>query len=98
MLTQHTPAPWKLSASTMLCSNKKRIVTDSNKFICRIEGMDFTRNEDTANARLIAAAPDLLHCLHELTEWACTHTSPRDANSPHDLLIASRAAIAKSTA
>lgn len=53
------------------------------------------REETKANARLIAAAPDLLAALLALTEWGCTYTSPHDHNTPHELLIAARAAIAK---
>jgi hypothetical protein len=47
------------------------------------------------DARLIAAAPDLLAALEALTEWGRTHTSPTQANSPHALLIAAVEAIAK---
>jgi hypothetical protein len=47
------------------------------------------------DANAIAAWPELLAALQALTEWGCTHTSPQDANSPHALLIAARAAIAK---
>jgi hypothetical protein len=31
--------------------------------------------------------------LAALIEWGCEHTSPRDANSPHALLVAGRAAL-----
>jgi len=43
--------------------------------------------EDTERVALVTA-------LERLTEWACTHTSPRDANSPHALLIEAREALA----
>ncbi len=46
-------------------------------------------------AQVIAAAPDLLAALSGLAEWGREHTGPLDANSPHDLLIAAVAAIAK---
>lgn len=48
-----------------------------------------------ADETLRAAAPDLLDALKALTEWGRTHTSPRDANSPHQLLINAVEAIAK---
>jgi hypothetical protein len=35
----------------------------------------------------------LLEALRALTDWAREHTSPRDANSPHDLLIQAVAVI-----
>jgi hypothetical protein len=51
--------------------------------------------ESDANARLIAAAPELLSALKALTEWGRDNTSPLDANSPHNLLIAAVDSIAK---
>jgi hypothetical protein len=38
---------------------------------------------------------ELLETLRALTDWAREHTSPRDANSPHDILIRATAVIAK---
>jgi hypothetical protein len=52
---------------------------------------------DPKHARLIAAAPDLLAALQALTDWGRDHTSPKDPNSPHALLVAARAAIARAT-
>ncbi len=40
-----------------------------------------------ANARLIAAAPELLTSLRALVDWARQHTSPMQPNSPHALLV-----------
>lgn len=56
-----------------------------------------SRSEETMrNARLIATAPALRKTLEKLTEWACTHTSPVEANSPHMLLVEARALLAMS--
>lgn len=52
-------------------------------------------DEDRANARLMVAAPDLAKALRALTDWAREHTGPRDANSPHELLVNAVAALAK---
>jgi hypothetical protein len=41
---------------------------------------------------------ELLAALRALTDWGREHTSPRDANSPHDLLIRAVAAIDKADA
>lgn len=51
----------------------------------------FTLNEQ--DARLFSAAPELLATLKALTDWGRDHTSPRDENSPHALLVAAVAAI-----
>lgn len=40
---------------------------------------------------------EILAALVALTEWGCTHTSPRDPNSPHELLVQAREAIARYT-
>lgn len=38
--------------------------------------------------------PQLAQALRGLLDWGRDHTSPRDANSPHDLLVAAAAALA----
>jgi hypothetical protein len=48
-----------------------------------------------ANARLIAAAPELAQALKALTKWGRDTTSPRDPNSPHALLVAAVDALQK---
>jgi len=52
-------------------------------------------NQELLQAYAPTEPPTLLDALKALTEWGCTHTSPRDANSPHALLIDARAAIAR---
>jgi hypothetical protein len=52
-----------------------------------------TAEELRAIARLLTGAPDLLRTLRALTDWAREHTSPRDANSPHQLIIDAMEAI-----
>ena len=50
---------------------------------------------ELGNAQLAAASKELHAALLALTEWGCTYTGPQDPNSPHELLIAARRAIAK---
>jgi hypothetical protein len=84
----HTPGPWTVRNEhfrplAILSADRASIVA---------------LLPDTApksNARLIAAAPEMLEALEELTEWGRTYTSPLDPNSPHQLLINAVNAIAK---
>lgn len=48
----------------------------------RAKIVQLTRQRDALAAALL-----------DLTNWAREHTSPRDANSPHKLLIAAQAAL-----
>lgn len=61
-MTQHTPGPWdaEVPPSCMLCTRDIR--SDDGKTIALIGYRDYANDvsEDVANARLIAAAPDLL--------------------------------------
>ena len=50
------------------------------------------------NSALVAAAPDLRAARQALLDWGRNNTSPRDANTPHALLVAAREAIDKAEA
>jgi hypothetical protein len=91
----HTPAPWWVADYG---------VRDRGGFICariavqRYEGQDerFAREvaEHDANARLIAAAPDLLEALRDMLN---TLTDGPDESDVARVFGVSRAAIAKAT-
>lgn len=87
-MSKHTPGPWKVdamgnvwSADTKVCEMSEHPVMASG---CYREKTD---DEHRANARLIAAAPDLLAALERIADetaatWVCD---------------VARAAIAKAT-
>ena len=52
-------------------------------------------NIGDADARLIAAAPDLLSALRGLLDWCREHTGPTMPNSPYLTLCVAHNAIAK---
>lgn len=89
METNHTPGPWTH------CPGQDTIwAKDGELLVARTE---YTRremavNEDNANARLIAAAPELLEALTELAALA-DFTRPTERAA----WIKARAAIAKAT-
>lgn len=68
-MAQHTPGPWIADNSRMLTSinagNKKHIAM-VNYFQCGKPEFDVCGEEHEANARLIAAAPELLEAVNEL--------------------------------
>ena len=62
-MSKFTPAPWKVGFKT----DGELVILAGNEVIARIES---TRNEDVenANARLIAAAPEMYEVLKVLYE------------------------------
>jgi hypothetical protein len=95
---QHTPAPWTANASGLIY----RQVSDDDDgapFVCDVcdNPLEYT-DQERANARLIAAAPDLLEAL-ELCEDVLAELARLDDGTPSiSALHAARAAIAKATA
>lgn len=102
MSTSHTPGPWIAKGATIWADRPGR---DSAGIpvvaSCLVAGHDDPRNE--ANARLIAAAPELLAELRKL-EWSrlrqgeqyCPRCG-RSAENPHTPACSLGAAIAKAT-
>ena len=83
--TKHTPGPWTLSARpTYQSENDKAfwfrdVVNEPRTVrIARVSGVGEDRA--MANARLIAAAPDLLEACREL--WFAIQVIPVDWNNP----------------
>lgn len=58
---KHTPGPWTIFA-WMVCA------PDSELALASVRGVSTSPAEDTANARLIAASPDLLAALQEVSD------------------------------
>jgi hypothetical protein len=46
-----------------------------------------TRHETMMRFKLMTAAPQLRDDLQALVDWCRSYTSPRDPNSPHDILV-----------
>ena len=76
MNTQHSPGPW-IADGGLVIDNKGRIITEALEiYYSEIELSDGTFGVDSgmmpweSNAKLIAAAPELLDALRELYEAA----------------------------
>lgn len=98
METKHTPGPWKLRRAKYK-SEHDFIMTNESQNIAAWsfhDGVKSTKekSEHIANARLIAAAPDLLKVLQELRESA-DYWGEYDV--PVGIVAQMDAAIAKAT-
>jgi hypothetical protein len=100
-VSAHTPGPWKSSGQTGTGNFDSRnqgalaIGVHSEEWIVADVWDEFGEGEGHANARLIAAAPDLLEALIDAREQLRAYEqaiSGEDYNSP-----AINAAIAKAT-
>ena len=102
-LAMHTPGPWRgyfqpsktfagLGSLHVILEGDPRTVPS----IASIHGT-MEPGQDMANARLIAAAPDLLESLRDLTEWAMA-TSPQLGPTSRPEMLARISAAYKSIA
>ena len=92
MKTTHTPGPWIIGEREQFIDRFPRILSNNGKngiATMMLWGSDVT----DANARLIAAAPDLLTTLQDLVAY-CETVGMADA---FNRLPAARAAITKAT-
>lgn len=99
MTTQHTPAPWHIGPITSQGHNVqiRAVNQESPEFevsVAILGGWGTSKEENEANARLIAAAPELLEALIEAGKYlqgdvGCAY--------PQELFEVIQAAIAKAT-
>lgn len=68
-MTKHTPGVWEVTGR----AGKGVMVATEGAWIAVVYGPNVT-TESEANARLIAAAPELLEALKECAEVACAET------------------------
>jgi hypothetical protein len=103
-MNKHTPAPWHVGigngeGSIFSDSGRTRLEDGGTTLypICSYN-RGWNADEDAANARLIASAPDLLETLRELIVQIYEDV-PDDIVSDHfrDALVAAEAAIHKAT-
>lgn len=96
-MSKHTPGPWDTDLSEHDHPYQDIAVRSGTRTICRVWIDDAPVHdynaEQLANARLIAAAPELLEALRNLVEAATHHQACARA-----ALAKARAAIAKAEA
>jgi hypothetical protein len=84
MKTEHTPRPW----CTSVGKSGLTFVKEDKKYICFMERDLMSKEELYANARLIAAAPDLLEFLEELLDAHKNHAFLIDFQERAEKIIA----------
>jgi hypothetical protein len=94
-MTQHSEAPWKHYDDSEAATHR-HVIAAMGKTVAHIYCTKGREAEDAANARLIAAAPDMLSALELII--AATREGPLDEDRKEELNVgfrAARAAIAK---
>lgn len=101
MSAKHTPGPWTVGDKNGYRANS---VLAGDNAVADVYGLPlhqhigkFTECEGLANARLIAAAPDLLEALTALVTFNDAPLNDRRPEGYGALLASARAAIAKAT-
>jgi len=91
MSAKHTPGPWLSSFSG---GTAAYICESDGTTVVRLDTLENSSSHHhlSANASLIAAAPDLLKALQEICEWTERYTAPG-----HPIATVAKRAIAKAT-
>lgn len=66
-MNKHTPGPWV--AQAWLCHAKTSVLAIGKTQVAECSGCGATATEEEANARLIAAAPELLELLQRCVRY-----------------------------
>jgi hypothetical protein len=95
-MSKHTPGPWFCQERFLTIYNMSGGTSGLTCAIAKVVTEQSGSEAAKTNARLIAAAPDLLDALKEFVLWG--ECSPDDRMSqPANTLKLARAAIAKAT-
>lgn len=105
--TAWTPGPWEVCNSVDIYPvgdfDARYFIADCDPENAPIETLNSGENPDTdmtyqqvkANARLIAAAPELYEALEALSTFSGSFADPDDRERLNDMMAAGRAALAK---
>jgi hypothetical protein len=102
MTTKHTPGPWHITKSNSSKSPRYYIRHTSQEVVSQIAEVDDAclckehEGDGACNARLIAAAPELLECLTAMTKLLF-HNHCRATGDLNGWADKARAAIRKAT-
>lgn len=88
---KHTPGPWEVGST--IESDTQAIIHDGDSVLAILT----TIPPNPANARLIAAAPDLLEALRKMADMVEAEVLGPEWVWAHEIIEEARAAIAKAT-
>lgn len=99
MMSKHTPGPWAMPDSGQGRISKVGANGGWDGLIATADCGDYARSreEGLANARLIAAAPNLLEALKTARSMLAICAGPIPSNDERDAIAWADAAIAKAT-
>lgn len=92
----HTPGPWKVENGKIYGRNGTYITRDVAyvpDYVARMDASTMAPVEQSSNARLIAAAPDMLAALHKALELATVAEGMTGCRSDDDFVWGIRDAI-----
>lgn len=96
VMKKHSTGPWSIDHIRNKSATKVRISSPQwasfASVVVRMKGEDSDTPQGIANARLVAAAPDLLDAL-----WVCMEHNALHFGENHNTVIHARAAIDKAT-
>jgi len=96
-MNKHTPAPWLINVKDKFCYEDWLYITDDkDRVICKVSSNWEQLNVNEANAKLIAAAPELLGALRVMTSLCRIKYGNLD-KEVYEEILKSEAAIKKAT-
>jgi hypothetical protein len=96
-MSAYTPGPWK--AIEWTCHAPTTVVTDIGLVVAECTGHGRDASESLGDARLIAAAPELLEALEKMMQlYDSALTGPDPQSRPQEFAQIARAAIRKAVA
>jgi len=96
-MNKHTPATWIMNVKDKFCYEDWLYITDDkDRVICKVSHnlVELHVEEYAANAKLIAAAPELLEALNRVNNTLTVHGKVDSETPLHEFILA---AIKKAT-
>lgn len=92
-MSKHTPGPWTVQRIDIDCGIIQWAIELPDMRVIAHTGADVSVAQDKANARLIAAAPEMLQALKEIVfEFECQYDT---ANEPEGVMEKARLKVIK---